>query len=93
MNTVHRKQEDLLTRKIAGETIVVPIRGKLADMQSIYALNPVAEFVWEQLDGSRSLDEIAGAVVNQFDVGKEQAQSDVREFVSELAAAGLVESL
>ena len=92
MSKAFRKRDELLTRKIAGETIVVPIRGKLADMQNIYALNPVAEFVWEQLDGSRSLDEIAVAVSNQFDVGKEQAQSDVREFVSELAAAGLVES-
>jgi hypothetical protein len=93
MNVTYRKKDDLLTRNIAGETIVVPIRGKLADMQSIYALNPVAEFVWEQLDGRRSLDEIAGDVADQFDVGKEQAQSDVREFVSELAAAGLVENL
>lgn len=93
MITVYRKKDDLLTRRIAGETIVVPIRGKLADMQSIYAMNPVAEFVWERLDGRRSLDEISDEVVNHFSVSREQAGSDVREFVSELAAAGLIEGL
>jgi len=92
MNAVPRKRDDLLTRQIAGETIVVPIRGKLADMQRIFAMNPVAEFVWARIDGQKNVEQISGEVSDHFDVSKTQARSDVFEFVSELAEAGLVES-
>lgn len=93
MNTVPRKKDDLLTRRIAGETIVVPIRGKLADMQNIFAVNVVAEFVWERMDGQRTLDQIAREVAEHFDVGESQARSDVLEFVDELSEANLIDKL
>jgi hypothetical protein len=93
MNTVPRKRDDLLTRQIAGETIVVPIRGKLADMQNIFAINVVAEFIWERMDGQKTLDRIAGEVAAHFEVDEDQARSDVMEFMAELSEAGLIEKL
>lgn len=93
MNTVPRKRDDLLTRQIAGETIVVPIRGKLADMQNIFAINVVAEFIWERMDGRRTLDQIAVEVAAHFEVDEKQARSDVMDFTTELREAGLIEKL
>jgi hypothetical protein len=93
MNVVPRRRDDLLTRQIAGETIIVPIRGKLADMQNIFAVNVVAEFIWARMDGQKTLDQIAGEVAAQFDVDEHQARSDVLEFVNELSEAGLIEKL
>jgi hypothetical protein len=46
---VYRKKKDLVTREIAGETLIVPTRGNLADMQRIFALNGVAGFIWQHL--------------------------------------------
>jgi hypothetical protein len=91
MASVYRKKDDLLTRRIAGETLVVPIRGKLADMQSIFALSEVGEFVWERLDGKTNVEAILDAVVEQFEVDEGQVQADVAEFLGELFAAGLIE--
>ena len=93
MTTVPRKRDDLLTRQIAGETIIVPIRGKLADMQNIFAINVVAEFIWERMDGQKTLDQIAGEVAAHFEVDDNQARSDVVEFMTELSEAGLIEKL
>ncbi len=93
MNVAPRRRDDILTRQIAGETIVVPIRGKLADMQNIFAINVVAEFIWERMDGQRTLDQIAGEVAAHFEVDETQAQSDVAEFMAELSEAGLIEKL
>ncbi len=84
------RNRDVVFRKIAGELFLVPIRGKLADMERIFALTPVAEFIWEMLDGQRSLDEVRAAVVDNFDVDTEQAGSDIMEFIGELLEAGLV---
>ena len=93
MNVAPRKRDDVLTRQIAGETIIVPIRGKLADMQNIFAINVVAEFIWERMDGQKTLDQITGEVAAHFEVDENQARSDVAEFVSELSEAGLIEKM
>jgi coenzyme PQQ synthesis protein D (PqqD) len=86
------RNQDIVSRKIAGELFLVPVKGKLADMEKIFTLTAVAEYIWDRLDGQRSLDEIRKDVVGQFDVGEEQADSDIREFIAELIEAGLVRS-
>ncbi len=93
MSEAPKKRDDVLTRQIAGETIIVPIRGKLADMQNIFAVNVVAEFIWERMDGKRSLDDIAREVAQHFEVSEGVARSDVLEFVDELSRAGLIDKM
>ncbi len=50
-----KKKEEIVSREIAGETILVPIKGKLADMQRIFALENVSEYIWQQLDGEKKV--------------------------------------
>ena len=91
LSSIYRKKEDIVTRSIAGETLLVPIRSNLADMQRIYGLNPAAENIWQQLDGKRNLTEIHNGLMANFDVEKEQAETDIREFISQLIEAGIIE--
>ena len=86
----HRKEEHVLMRKVLGEALLVPVRGKLAELQRVFTLNPVAEYVWDRLDGRRTLGAIAGDVAKEFEVDAEQAAVDVGEFVARLVADGLV---
>ncbi len=85
-----KKKEEIVHRSIAGETILVPVSGKLADMQRIFSLNPVAEFIWRQLDGVKRLGDIRKEILDHFEVEEEQADSDIREFVTELLKEGLI---
>ncbi len=87
---VFEKREEIVSREIAGETILVPIKGKLADMQRIFSLDGVGEYIWTQLNGKRSLKEIRNLVMEAFDVEKEQVKRDIREFVDELLEADLI---
>jgi hypothetical protein len=86
---IYRRNEDIVTRKIAGELFLVPIRGKVADMQRIFTLNPVAEYVWQEID-KQSLNEIRKGILAQFDVEKERADADISEFIAELLEAELI---
>jgi len=88
--TVFRKREEIVSREIAGETILVPIRGELVDMQKIFSLNPVGAHVWERLDGRRPLAEIRDDVLDGFEVDRTQADADIEEFIGELLGAGLI---
>jgi len=91
VNEVYRKKDDIVHRRVAGETILVPIRGRLADMQKIFALNPVGEFIWDEIDGSRSLQQISEDIQSLFDVTREEANADLEAFVAELFKEGLIE--
>ncbi len=85
-----RTDQDVVTRTIMGETILIPIRGNLADMQVIFALNPVADFVWKQLDGKKDINRILEAVTTEFDVEPEQAAGDLKDFLGQLLDEGLI---
>ena len=85
-----KKDETVITREIVGETILVPIRGKLADMQRIFTLNAVGAYIWSSLDGERSLGEICDDLRTEFDVQKEQAENDLCDFIYELQEADLI---
>jgi hypothetical protein len=86
----YRREEHIVAREIAGETILVPIRGNLADMQRIFSLNPVAAYIWERLDGETHLEDISKGIVANFEVEKEEAEADIHEFITELQQADLI---
>ncbi len=89
-DATYKKNKDIISRRIAGETLLVPIRGRLADMQNIFALEGVAEYIWQQLDNERGIPELLDGVLKTFDVEKEQAKTDINEFLTELLEASLV---
>ncbi len=89
-NKVFVRNSDVVSRKIADELFLVPVKGKMADMENIFTLAPVAEYIWDSLDGRKGLEEILNNVVDRFDVEREQAESDIREFIMELMGAGLI---
>jgi len=90
---VFRRIEHVVTREIAGEFLLVPIKGRLADLQQIFAVNEVGRFIWEQLDGRRDLAQLHAALLYRFDVTPAQAQADLGDFIRHLWAAELLEEV
>lgn len=72
-------------RIIEGEAVILSMETKV-----LRGLNPLGSRVWELIDGKRSMDEIVGQIVREFDVEAGQADEDVRRFVQELLDKGLV---
>jgi hypothetical protein len=92
-STVYARRGEFVTRAIAGEAIIVPVRHNKGDLESVYNLNEVAAFVWARIDGRATLGDVAAAVAAEFDVTPELAASDAAEFVAALLAAGIVEAI
>jgi hypothetical protein len=90
LSTVYQKQEDIIVRQVAGETLLIPLCGQLADMQNIFTLNTVAEFIWMQLDGKQNLKIIQEKVTDHFQSTEDQVISDIVEYIEQLAEAKLV---
>jgi len=72
-------------RIIEGEAVILSM-----DTKVLRGLNPVGSRIWELIDGQRSLEEITGTIVLEFDVTPADAAQDVRAFIQELLDRGLV---
>lgn len=81
--------KSFVTRRIAGETILVPVTGTVADLDAVYTLNDVGSFIWHLIDGRRSAQALAEAVSAEYDVTLERAAQDVDELLAALEAKGL----
>ena len=87
---IYIKSKDVVHRRVAGESILVPVRGNVADMQRLYALDAVAEYAWDCLDGECSMSEIAVLIANNFDISEEIALADLDPFFSDLESQTLI---
>ena len=88
-----KKLDNIVTRKVAEETLLVPISGNLADMQRLFVLDLLGEFIWEQLDGRNDLNKISLKILAEFEVEKEIAEADLNEFINQLLDASLIEEV
>ena len=82
----------MVSREIAGETLVVPIRGGVGDLDSVYTFNELGARLWLLLEQGKTIEELAGWVRERYNVTPEQALADVARFVSELREERLVRS-
>jgi hypothetical protein len=80
----------VVSRLIAGETLVVPIRGGVGDLASIYTFNETGTVIWEALAEPRTVSDLRHAVEREFEVSSNIAEADVTAFLAEVHAAGLV---
>ena len=84
------RDASIVSRKIADECILVPIRQKAEELDSIYTLNDVAARIWELVDGERSVEEMRDLIVEDFEVEAEEAETDLVEFLQQLETVGAV---
>lgn len=85
------RSQSVVARVVAGETLVVPVRGCVGDLASIYSFNATGTLVWKLLESPKTVEEVAAAVAQAYDVECSRAEQDVATFVDEMKSAGLVE--
>ena len=86
----YRRSSEVVCREVGGEFLLVPIRNRVGDLESIFVLNPMAARIWSLLDRSTSSDEIVAAICDEFDVDQTTATADVTELLESLELASLV---
>lgn len=80
----------IVSREIAGETIVVPICRGVGDMDFVYTFNALGTQLWGLLAKGHTESELVEWVTSQYAVDTAQATEDVRSFLADLRAVGLV---
>lgn len=87
---VYRRNENFVFRRIEGETILVPIRANVGDLDCIYSLNELGALVWERLDGKTGIGEIKRVIKDVYDVPATKAEADLLAFLQEMKSIDAV---
>jgi hypothetical protein len=89
----HARSTAIVSRDVAGETIVVPICKGVGDLDSVYTFNPLGRSLWRLLEDGQSVEELANWVVAHYEVDTKQAFADVQSYLAELQEVGLVRAV
>ena len=83
-DTLFKPLPGLVAKKIGPEYIIVPLRDHVADMDCLFTLNETGAFIWEQINGTRNVQDIAEAVHLEFEIDLPTALHDVQEVLAEM---------
>ena len=87
-NKKYSIKQGYVVREIAGEFIAVPIDSSCGT--NIIILNPVSKLLWEELREEKTFDELLDAMLKNYTVSKEEAESDLKEFLLQLVGNNLL---
>ena len=93
LDRVYKKSDSIVSRKIADEFLLVPIKQNVGDLESIYTLNEVATRVWELIDGKKKVKEIQDKIVEEFEVTPQEAEKDLTSLLKQLLAVGAIKKV
>lgn len=83
--------DEVVTRTIAGETLLVPIEQGIANCDRIFILNETGAFLWGLLDGRAARGQLIRALEAEFDARPPHGfGQDVDAFLSALDERGLI---
>ena len=77
-------KKELITREIAGDTVLVPVGKAVYDANGLFILNELASFIWRLLPEVETEEQICKAVLEEYEVSEADAARDVAEFLGKL---------
>jgi len=77
-------------RQVGSESILVPIRNHVGDLDSVYVFNAVGARIWPLLDGSHDVESIVAIICDEYDAEPAVVRADLEELLGSLEAAGLI---
>ncbi len=80
----------LVLRSIAGETIAVPVGENAGRLHGMISLTSSGGVLLERLQQECSYEELVQAILDKYEVEKEQAEDDINRFLCKLKELDLI---
>ncbi len=85
LNEIYAHNPDCPVRQIGEGLVIMAPQG-----ETTHSLEEIGAFIWNQIDGVRSLEDILAAITAEYAVDRDTATEDLLPFVQEMANAELL---
>ena len=88
-----KQKEGFILRTVCGEHVIVGEGLGTIDFGKLISLNETAAWIWKKAGemGDFSVDSLAAALCEEYDVDAQQARADVEKMVNQWKELGIVE--
>lgn len=86
----YRRRDNYVYRLTVGEHLLVALHARRDE--PLYALTPTGALLWQKLADWATVDQLAEALVAEYEVTFDNAREDVREFLEQLESLNALES-
>jgi hypothetical protein len=90
LSEVYIKNKHFVEKNIGDEKVLVPLSDNVADMNHVITLNEVGAFLYEQIDGEKTIGDIYQTLLNEYDVLPEMAKHDIEHFIKDSVNTGVL---
>jgi len=85
LEAIYVPSEDVVSREIEGELLIVPLVSGLGDMEDeLFSMNETGKLIWERLDSQKKLKDIVEELATEFECSAGEIAEDVIGFAQEL---------
>ena len=84
-------QGEFVVRQVMDHIVAIPVGQTALQLNGMIMLNDVSKTIWDCLEQGTSLESIAKAVTDAFDVSTDEAQADILEFCEKLRKLQLLD--
>lgn len=91
LDAIYAISQDVVHREIEGEMIIVPLTSAIPQQDDeLFTLNATGRAIWERLDGTQPLREVASELGRKFDAPVATIEKDVLGLVEEFLKRKMV---
>ena len=84
------RSKDFIKRKIATQYVIVAVGAATKKFNGMISVNSTGSFIWDQLEKDISLDELVGAITENYEIDAETARAHAIEFLNTLKGVGAI---
>ena len=86
-----RIKDNFALQKVAGNWVILPLSEETLNFNGLITLNESGASLYRILESGATYEDMANALVSEYEVSYDEALSDVREFIGVLADAGCID--
>lgn len=83
-------KDNYVLTKVVDSYIAVPVGSGNVDLNTIISLNETGAFIWNLMKEDIEKEAVIEAMLNEYDVSREQAEADVDKFIFQVKEADLL---
>ena len=81
-------KDNFVLRQVADTWCVLPLAEETLNLNGMLTLNDSGAFLWKTLEEGVSKDELAAALMGEYEVDPQTAEADINDFLDKLRQVG-----
>ena len=85
-----KRNPGFLMRQVAGRYVLAPVGEMVKTFSGMITMNATGKFLWDLMEQDQTVDSLAQALADNYEVDVKKAKEDVVKFLEPLKPVGAV---